>query len=166
MRISHEVVRRLKSWSESSEKPLDKFDGQYLKKLAVEVFGLECLSKSTAMRSRVGVERLRLDPIKLSFIRGIFVLYNYLDIVCICCSGSAVHCAYLIRVFLSLLQIYFLNTLAMTTIEQVDSTESLVSIAVMPDDERAHCCKSLISDNHIFIDNFAYNYQIRNTNRS
>lgn len=75
MKLSHVAIKKLKLWNQRY--PSNIYDGKYLKKLAVDIFGLECLSKSSALGSRsrsTGVQRLRLDTIKLKFIQGIFLL--------------------------------------------------------------------------------------------
>lgn len=67
------TVRILKEWNKKY--PTAIYDSKYLKKLALDVFGKECLARSTVYGTTARSSNVQREPLnlaKLCFVRGKF----------------------------------------------------------------------------------------------
>lgn len=65
------TIKTLKHWNKVYPNIL--YDSKYLKRLAVDVFGLECLAKSSVLgrsANNTTAQHAPLDAVKLGFMRG------------------------------------------------------------------------------------------------
>lgn len=70
------TVEKLKEWNQKY--PTVLYDSKYLKKLAIDVFGIECIRSSSVYGTPArnsNVQHNALDATKLNFIRGICVIF-------------------------------------------------------------------------------------------
>lgn len=77
VKLTSNTVTTLKFWN--GRYPGIIFDSKYLKKLATDVFGLECLAESSVFGTRAqnaNVQHGALDGTKLNFMRGNFLLFR------------------------------------------------------------------------------------------
>lgn len=77
VRLRSSTVKLLKWWDLTY--PTILYDSKYLKRLAIDVFGMDCLARSTVFGTRHGqnpsAHHRALDGTKLNFIRGNYFCY-------------------------------------------------------------------------------------------
>lgn len=83
--LSANTVKLLLEWN---DKYGFLYDGKFIKRLALDVFGRDCLSKSSVFGNRShnsGVQHERLDETKVKFVKGIFLQFRLFEFLYIDC---------------------------------------------------------------------------------
>lgn len=75
MKLLSSTVEILKYWNQRYPKIV--FDSKFVKRVALNVFGLECVTRSSALDTRQrNSTALPLDPTKLNFVRGNYYYFQ------------------------------------------------------------------------------------------